>query len=269
MKKSYSHVSQEDLLLYADGELPRKAEENVREHLTSCWECRSRLHQLEQTISDFVRLHHEELDGRLPPAEGSRALLAARLSQLATSSSRPRWAFPLHHWLTWEAIGYAAMVFLFAALGTAVLYRSLSSNPHQTITQGVPDRRLTPGAVRTISLNEVCSNNYSDDAQLLPASVQKKVLKEYGVESAQSRDYQLDYLITPQLGGTDDVRNLWPEPQFSTQWNVQAKDDLEARLHQLVCQGVIDLSTAQSALAGDWVSSYKRYFHTARPAKPI
>ena len=269
MNHSYSHVSQEDLLRHVDGELPRKADERVRKHLAACWECRSQLHQLEHVISSFVRLHRDQFDGKLPSADGSRALLTARLGQVAASSLRPKWHFPLHHRLGWKSAVHAVAVFLVVVLGTAGLYRFLSRNPPRTITRAVPNRRLTPGAVRAISLNDVCSNSYSDDTQLLPASLQQKVLEEYGVGDAQSRDYRLDYLISPQLGGTDDVRNLWPEPQSSTPWNMEAKDALEARLHQLVCQGVIDIPTAQSALAGDWVSAYKLYFHTEQPVKPI
>ena len=86
---------------------------------------------------------------------------------------------------------------------------------------------------------------------------------------AQAQGYELDYLISPQLGGTDDIHNLWPEPESSTAWNVDAKDALESRLHQLVCQGKINLVTAQRDLATDWISAYKRYFHTDRPIEPL
>jgi hypothetical protein len=150
-----------------------------------------------------------------------------------------------------------------------VRYQSSLSSPRQAIMQAVPDPRLTPGVARPVSLQEVCTKNMSDDAQLLPASLRKAVLEEYGVDPAVSRDYQLDYLISPQLGGTDNIRNLWPEPQSSTSWNVQAKDALENRLHQLVCRGAVDLATAQHDLADDWVAAYKRYFHTEQPIKPI
>jgi len=50
---------------------------------------------------------------------------------------------------------------------------------------------------------------------------------------------------------------------------VDAKDALESRLHQLVCQGKINLVTAQRDLATDWISAYKRYFHTDRPIEPL
>ena len=133
----------------------------------------------------------------------------------------------------------------------------------------IPDPRLTPGATRPVSANDVCTVSYSDDARLLPASIQHRVLQEYGVAGAQTQGYELDYLISPQLGGTDDIRNLWPEPELSTAWNADAKDALEGRLHQLVCQGKINLATAQRDLATDWISAYKQYFHTDRPIQPL
>jgi hypothetical protein len=37
------------------------------------------------------------------------------------------------------------------------------------------------------------------------------------------------------------------------------KDRLENRLHQMVCAGQLDLTTAQQAIASDWVAAYKRY----------
>ena len=268
MIEKYVHVSQEELVRFADGELPSAQAAAIRDHLAGCWECRTRLHEMERAIAAFLRIHHETFDPQLTPIAGPRALLAARLCQAAAPGPQSAWHLPLRPF-PWKAVAYAAAVFLAAVLGTAALYRSLSSSPRQAIRRGMPDRHLTPGIARAISLNDVCSKSYNDDAQLLPASVQKEVLEQYGMEGARSRDYRLDYLISPQLGGTDDPRNLWPEPQSSTQWNMQAKDALEDRLHQLVCQGKVDISTAQHDLAGDWVSAYKRYFHSERPVKPI
>jgi hypothetical protein len=37
------------------------------------------------------------------------------------------------------------------------------------------------------------------------------------------------------------------------------KDRLENRLHQMVCAGELDLTTAQQAIASDWIAAYKRY----------
>ncbi len=74
----------------------------------------------------------------------------------------------------------------------------------------------------------------------------------------------MDYLITPELGGANSIRNLWPEP-YSIVWNARVKDELEDRLHDLVCEGKLDLTTAQREISTDWIAAYKKYFHTDRP----
>ena len=269
MNEKYAHLSQEDLLQFADGELPSAQATEVNRHLAACWECRVRLRDMEQAISDFIHVHHDAFDAQLSSIEGPRSMLLARLRQLAGSDQLTRWYSPLQQLLRWKNVAYTAAVLVLAMLGATALYHSILSGPQRAIMRGVPDPRLTPGVARAINLNDVCTKSYSDDAQLLPVSVQKKVLQEYGIEGDRSRDYRLDYLISPQLGGTDDIRNLWPEPESSTQWNMEAKDALEDRLHQLVCQGKVDVLTAQRDLATDWVSAYKRYFHAKHPIKPV
>jgi hypothetical protein len=41
---------------------------------------------------------------------------------------------------------------------------------------------------------------------------------------------------------------------------------LEDRLHQLVCDGSLDLATAQRDIETDWIAAYKKYFHTDKPS---
>jgi len=270
MGRAYTHLSDEELLRFADGELSSRQIAGVNTHLASCWDCRTRLRQLEETIAEFVDVHHRTLDHQLPPSAGPRALLKARLAESTVAARQRSWlpsfqkAFPL------GKLAYVGAALLAAALGTVVAYNSLSSpaTGRRTI-RAIPDPRLTPGAARAVSASDVCTVNYSDDARLLPASIQHRVLQEYGMTGAQSQGYELDYLISPQLGGTDDIRNLWPEPESATGWNAGAKDALEGRLHQLVCQGKINVATAQRDLATDWISAYKRYFHTDRPIQPL
>ena len=68
----------------------------------------------------------------------------------------------------------------------------------------------------------------------------------------------MDHLISLELGGSNRLNNLWPEP-YDITWNAHVKDRLENRLHELVCTGQLDLMTAQRAIATDWISAYKRY----------
>ena len=95
--------------------------------------------------------------------------------------------------------------------------------------------------------------------------LQRAVLQKYGLRNARVQDYEIDYLITPGLGGADDINNLWPEPNSSTAWNAQVKDALEERLHQMVCAGKVDLPTAQRDIAANWISAYRKYLHSDKP----
>jgi hypothetical protein len=93
-------------------------------------------------------------------------------------------------------------------------------------------------------------------------TLEQQVFKEYGIAGAVPADYEIDYLISPGLGGSDDIRNLWPEPRYDTQWSSYVKDQLEDHLHAMVCGGKVNLAAAQRDIAQDWIAAYKKYFHT-------
>ncbi|HJU13041.1 MAG TPA: hypothetical protein VJ792_01115, partial [Candidatus Nitrosotalea sp.] len=66
-------------------------------------------------------------------------------------------------------------------------------------------------------------------------------------------NYELDHLIPLEIGGSPtDVRNLWPEPHYTTP-NSYDKDGFENYLHDQVCSGAMDLKTAQNEIATNWV----------------
>jgi len=88
--------------------------------------------------------------------------------------------------------------------------------------------------------------------------MQRKVFAEYGIKDPKANQFEVDYLITPDLGGTESIRNLWPQP-YSAHWNARVKDKLEERLHELVCSGKLDLETAQHDIATDWIAAYRKY----------
>ena len=95
--------------------------------------------------------------------------------------------------------------------------------------------------------------------------LQQKVFEEYGIQGAEPRAYEVDYLITPALGGADDIHNLWPHSYSATVWYAQVKDALEDRLHAMVCEGGLDLIAAQHDISSDWIAAYKKYFNTDEP----
>ena len=96
-------------------------------------------------------------------------------------------------------------------------------------------------------------------------ALQRKVFEEYGIAAADPRAYEVDYLVTPALGGADDIHNLWPHSYSATVWNAWVKDALEDRLREMVCDGRLDLATAQQEIAANWIAAYKKYFHTDEP----
>lgn len=237
------HLSDRELLLAADGEVSR----NRGKHLSACRECRTRMGEMEAAIAEAARLQHSGRDSKLPPANVARARLEARLAEIAAVPPRSRQ--PIYGWAALAA----------ACLGIVILqFRSVD-------VAAAPRTSLTPGVTRPVTRQEVCSSEPVEPVRVIPASLRQRVFETYGMPNAQPRAYEVDYLITPELGGADDIRNLWPEPYSATVWNAHVKDALEDRLHQMVCTGQIDLATAQHDIATDWISAYKRYFHTEKP----
>src|SRR5262249_16647341 len=98
-----------------------------------------------------------------------------------------------------------------------------------------------------------------------PQSVKDQVYAEYGITSHQPREYEVDHLISLELGGSNSIKNLWPQSYKTKPWNARVKDRLENRLHELVCSGQLDLATAQTETAPDWIGPHKPYFPPAQP----
>lgn len=268
MQKQEIHVSDQELLLMEDGELPLSRSTEIRSHLKSCWSCRTRVREIEDSIVDFVHVHHTEFDPQVPSIAGPRALLKARLENAAPVSQKATWVGGLLPLFTMRAVTYALAITIVVAGLLVAVYRQRSSPQLEFVAvkvQPTPNPELTPGATRPVTRNEICSVGYRDMNRSVSPAVQREVFRKYGIPVALKKDYEVDYLITPELGGADDVQNLWPEPYSSTDWGAHVKDALEDRLHQMVCEGTIDLATAQREMAGDWISAYKKYFHTDKP----
>ena len=129
-----------------------------------------------------------------------------------------------------------------------------------------PRQDLTPGSVLPVGVDEICAGGVTA-VPAVAAQVPRQVFEAYGVDYRRAAEYELDFLITPELGGAPDPRNLWPQPYRVGVWNAYVKDELERELQDLVCRGTLDLATAQRELANDWIAAYKRRFNTDRPLR--
>ena len=135
-----------------------------------------------------------------------------------------------------------------------------------TARDGLPDASCTPGVAdpRVTQVNiatTICKPGYSTSVRP-PTSVTSPIKAErmaaYGYNDAPA-NYELDHLISLELGGhPSDVKNLWPEP-YSGDFNARQKDQLENKLHDLVCAGRLTLAQAQQAEATDWRAAWTKY----------
>lgn len=265
MKNENLHPSDQQLLLFADGELPAYRADWIRAHLLACWDCRTRMSELESTIADFMQLHRQTLDPQLPPIDGPRAQLRARLAEMERSGHRDQRS-PLLSSLLIRRLGYVCALALLVVFGSRMLQRHVEDRTALPEDAGMlPVPSLTPGATTTGAISGICS--MSDDEVVAPVSdsLRQRVFKEYGIEGAPTANYEVDYLITPGLGGSADIRNLWPEPRYDTPWNSFVKDQLEEYLHHAVCDGRVSLPVAQREIATNWIAAYRQYFHTDHP----
>jgi Protein of unknown function (DUF3761) len=79
-------------------------------------------------------------------------------------------------------------------------------------------------------------------------------------------DYEEDHLISLELGGAPSAEaNLWPEP-YNAPEGARVKDQVENKLHALICGGTITLATAQRAIASNWWNAYQTYVGAAPAA---
>lgn len=261
-----SHPTLNELLTYMDGELASHAREQVALHLESCAECRAQLSGLSATsaaVSEGYAVRSEE---SREEAARPEAMLRARLAEMSASSSvsqkravsqKEQKRLGLH----WSrSLGYVAALLVLTALGGVFVWH------HAKVPEraALPNPAFTPGATRQVSLSEICAEDDDEVVRVVPAAMQQKVFYEYGLKRAKPGDFEVDYLITPGLGGSDDVANLWPQPHAS-RWNSYVKDQLEDHLHHMVCHGQISLADAQRAIASNWIDAYKRYFNTEQP----
>lgn len=266
MWKRDVHLTDEELVLLSDNEMSKSQAGKARAHLGSCWTCRTRMSEIDGAIADFVRVYQADSPQDATSAAGARALLKARLAELPKVLPGRIWPFSQKVTIT----GCIAACVCATVVLAALVWRSHSAvtSAQQTAVVAlpvVPNPSLTPGAARTINRSDVCTASHDESAREIPGSVQRKVFAEYGLGKVRRTDYEVDYLITPELGGAADIRNLWPEPHSSVLWNSYVKDALEDRLHRLVCDGAVDLPTAQRDIATDWIAAYKKYFHTDTP----
>jgi anti-sigma-K factor RskA len=253
------HIRDEQLLLYSEGELRGQELKTVSTHVDSCPQCATRVNELNDAFREFSQVQRNAMNGLASVRPGARSQLQARIAERALRE-RSSW----RQAPAWRHGFVFATIVLLAVLAGTIGRRYAGEGTVKEIVLAEPNAQLTPGAVVPIASSRLCTAS-SEETVMIPAELKAKVLQMYGVAMRQAGSYEVDYLITPELGGATDIRNLWPEPYHDTVWNAHVKDQLEDRLHEMVCHGDVDLATAQRAISTDWIAAYRKYFHTEVP----
>lgn len=157
------------------------------------------------------------------------------------------------------------------SLYTVVIALLLLTNsvPADALVIGMPDPKLTPGALnpkvfqKTIG-STICVIGYTKTIRP-PASYTNKIKYDqlhsgYNVQGdLNMRNYEEDHLIPLEVGGHPSSKlNLFPQ-YYPATYGARIKDKLENRIHLLICSGKITLKEGQSAFAPDWTIGYKKY----------
>lgn len=170
---------------------------------------------------------------------------------------------------------YLSMLFVLWSVMLQPSPRAMGAFPLEAVAaeahaDEVPNLSLTPGvAVPGLTAAKVCRTKWGKDARHVTEAMKREVFAAYGMSgnddprcapaAGSKQRCEIDHLISRELGGADDVKNLWPQP-YAGRWNAHLKDKLENRLHAELCAGRLTLPQAQEAIARDWRVVYRRYY---------
>jgi hypothetical protein len=140
----------------------------------------------------------------------------------------------------------------------------------------MPNPRLTPGAlnpaVTQANIGETICRRGGYTKSIRPDEayterLKREQVRQYGYPQQMGKDaFMLRnmscmsyHLVSLELGGSPtSPQNLWPEPhRVLGGWGSYVKDQLENRLHSMVCHHQITLAQAQGAIAHNWVEAYQ------------
>ncbi len=261
------HVRDHELMLSLDGDLSSRRPAWVTQHIETCDVCREKADRIRATMADVEACYHAEHAAPVRSMDFARMRLAFALRE--ADVSEPAWFERMSLGLGRLQIAHNVTIGLVMMAVCAAALFSVRSTTESTVGRvpsgALPKPALTPGAVTQLTTAELC--NGVRPSRLVTEDVRQQVLRAYGMERVSAAAYELDALVTPELGGSTDPANLWPQRYHSPVWNARVKDELERLLPEMVCRQEITLAQAQQEIATDWIGAYKRYFKTDAPLR--
>jgi hypothetical protein len=120
----------------------------------------------------------------------------------------------------------------------------------------LPDHVKTPGVVDpALTKDKLCDPTFrTGTVRNVTQRMKVNACLAYGYTvGCPGKGFEIDHLISIELGGSNDPLNLWPQPaDASGVIGYHTKDVVENRAHRAVCSGKITLEDAQKGIAGNW-----------------
>src|SRR6185503_1343772 len=128
------HPSENELLVYLDGEMDAKSSQRVEAHLKGCWSCRVKREETERLISAFMKSRTSALGESSSSPSGALPRLKARLDQLDSELGAPplftQWIVALRRTREWSLVSVRWLTVVAAsALLIVVVLRMTSVLP--------------------------------------------------------------------------------------------------------------------------------------------
>jgi hypothetical protein len=130
------------------------------------------------------------------------------------------------------------------------------------------DLAATPGATTGMTAAQLCAKDFrTGTVRNVTEATKRAACAAYGIAKADcvGTKVEIDHAISLELGGSNDLKNLWPEP-YLPKPGAREKDQVEDALHRQACAGTITLQQAQKEIVTDWYAVYLT-IHPAASAK--
>jgi hypothetical protein len=158
-------------------------------------------------------------------------------------------------------MAFRAMSLGVLVVGVLVFAQAGSGQASCRAHGALADRACTPGATFPhVTVRQICVRGYSSSVRNVPERVKRAVYARYGIATHTRGQYEVDHLISLELGGSNSIRNLWPEAA-QPRPGFHEKDRVENYLHARVCDGQMTLRRAQRLIATNWLAVYATLSH--------
>jgi hypothetical protein len=139
------------------------------------------------------------------------------------------------------------------------------------MAQQSPDPKLTPGAYDSAVTQEtisktICDSGYTKIVRDVTEDTKREVAQRYGLTwPLPEGAYEIDHWIPLEVGGANDITNLWPQPAKPSDGGpgFHQKDVVETWFKRQVCEGKMTLDAARTAIP-DWPKTYEQIKDTEK-----